>query len=171
VVEQSSMGAGQVGLDDLGECGSGCVIEAGVRIFGADYVRLGSDVYLGHDSFFRAYPEGLLEIGSACWIGPGCFINSFGGVVVGRRVGIGPGVKIITSVHQGGYPHKPIIDTPIVADSVRIADGVDIGAGAILLPGADVGNNAQVGAGAVVTGRVANNDVVAGVPAKSIKSG
>jgi len=171
VVELASLGTGQVGLGDLGECGPGCVIEAGVRIFGAGYVRLGSDVYLGHDSFFRAYPDGWLEIGNACWIGPGCVINSFGGVVVGRRVGIGPGVKIITSMHQGADPDKPIIDRPIVAESVKIADGADIGAGAILLPGAYVGNNAQVGAGAVVTGRVADNDVVAGVPARSISSG
>jgi len=151
VVELASLGTGQVGLGDLGECGPGCVIEAGVRIFGAGYVRLGSDVYLGHDSFFRAYPDGWLEIGNACWIGPG--------------------VKIITSMHQGADPDKPIIDRPIVAESVKIADGADIGAGAILLPGAYVGNNAQVGAGAVVTGRVADNDVVAGVPARSIHSG
>jgi acetyltransferase-like isoleucine patch superfamily enzyme len=154
---------------DLGGLGEGTVIEPGVRIFGPAHVKFGENVYIGHDTFIRAYPQGPLEVGDGCWLGPGCFINSFGGVTLGKRVGLGPGVKIISSVHKGGEAGVAIIDTPLEAAPVEIGDGADIGAGAILLPGARVGAGAQVGAGAVVNSEVAACSVVAGVPARPLK--
>jgi acetyltransferase-like isoleucine patch superfamily enzyme len=169
MVEPQSLGAGEVSTADLEDAGPGCIIEPGVRIFGEGFVRLGSRVYLGHDTFVRAYPKGPLFIGDGCWIGPGCFINSYGGVTLGRRVGLGPGVKILSSQHRGGTPGTPIIDTPLLAEEVVVEDGADVGAGAILLPGARVGAFAQVGAGAVVVGAVAAGAVVAGVPARVIE--
>jgi acetyltransferase-like isoleucine patch superfamily enzyme len=168
MVEPKSLGAGDVSPADLGSAGSGCVIEPGVRIFGGRFVHLGSRVYLGHNAFMRAYPEGPLFIGDGCWIGPGCFINSYGGVTLKKRVGLGPGVKILSSQHRGGTPGTPIIDTPLLAEEVVVEEGADVGAGAILLPGARVGAFAQVGAGAVVAGAVEAGAVVAGVPARVI---
>lgn len=169
MVEPRSLGAGAVSAADLGGAGPGCIIEPGVRIFGERFVHLGSRVYIGHDTFVRAYPKGPLFVGDGCWIGPGCFINSYGGVTLGRRVGLGPGVKILSSRHQGGAPGTPIIDTPLVAEEVVVEEGADVGAGAILLPGARVGAFAQVGAGAVVAGAVDAGAVVAGVPARVIE--
>lgn len=167
--EPRSLGSGRVEPADLGGLGEGTLIEPGVRIFGPAFVRLGEKVYVGHDTFIRAYPQGPLTVGDGCWLGPGCFINSFGGVTLGKRVGLGPGVKIISSVHQGGQADVAIIDTPLSAAHVVIEDGADIGAGAILLPGARVGAGAQVGAGAVVNSEVAAHSVVAGVPARPIR--
>ena len=161
-----SLGDGQVSKAELGSAGPGTVIEPGVRIFGPGFIRLGAGVYVGHDTFMRAYPRGPLKIGAGCWIGPGCFINSFGGVTLGKRVGLGPGVKILSSAHRGQTPGTPIVDTPLRAEEVVVGDGADVGAGAILLPGARVGAGAQVGAGAVVAGEVAAGAVVVGVPAK-----
>jgi acetyltransferase-like isoleucine patch superfamily enzyme len=166
--EPEGLGAGGVSTADLGGVGSGCVIEPGVRIFGERFVHLGSRVYLGHDTFMRAYPEGPLFIGDGSWIGPGCYINSYGGVTLGKRVGLGPGVKILSSQHRGGTPATPIMDTPLLAEEVVVDEGADVGAGAILLPGARVGALARVGAGAVVAGAVPAGAVVAGVPARVI---
>jgi acetyltransferase-like isoleucine patch superfamily enzyme len=45
-----------------------------------------------------------------------------------------------------------------------------IGTGATILPGVTVGKNAIVAAGAVVTENVPDNSIVAGIPAKIIKS-
>lgn len=163
---QTALGEGRVSKADLGGAGPGTVIEPGVRIFGPAFVHLGQSVYVGHDVFMRAYPEGMLTVGDGCWIGPGCFINSFGGVSLGKRVGLGPGVKILSSVHRGDDPGRAIIDTPLESAKVVVEDGADVGAGAILLPGSRVGAGAQVGAGAVVTGEVAAGTVVAGVPAR-----
>ncbi len=164
--EPAALGEGAVAVEQLAGVGQTVVIEAGVRIFCPASVRLGDRVYLGHHVFLRAYPDGQLEIGDGSWLGPGCFVNSYGGVVLGRRVGLGPGVHILSSVHQGGDQDAAIMDRPLVARPVHIEDGADIGAGAILLPGAHIGRQAQVGAGAVVKGLVAAGQVVAGVPAR-----
>jgi acetyltransferase-like isoleucine patch superfamily enzyme len=166
--EPRSLGEGRISLADLSAAGPGCVLEPGVRVFGAAWVRLGARVYVGHDAFLRAYSQGALVIGEGCWIGPGTFINSYGGVTLGKRVGVGPGVKILSSVHAGGGGDTAILDTPLRSAAVSVGDGADIGAGAVLLPGAIVGERAQVGAGAVVTGNVPAHGVVAGVPARPL---
>jgi acetyltransferase-like isoleucine patch superfamily enzyme len=64
----------------------------------------------------------------------------------------------------------PIIQTDLVIKPVRVHDGADIGVNAVLLPGVTVGKGAIVGAGAVVTKDVAPYAIVAGVPAKFLRS-
>jgi acetyltransferase-like isoleucine patch superfamily enzyme len=51
---------------------------------------------------------------------------------------------------------------------IDIRDNVFIGYGAIVLPNVTIGPNAIVAAGAVVTGNVAEGDIVGGVPARPI---
>ena len=53
---------------------------------------------------------------------------------------------------------------------VTIGDSVWIGGSAILLPGVKIGDKSVVGAGAVVTKDVPANVVVAGNPAKIIRT-
>ena len=52
---------------------------------------------------------------------------------------------------------------------VRIGRNVWIGANVTILPGVTIGNGAIVSAGAVVTKDVAENTIVAGVPAKKVR--
>jgi len=161
-----SLGEGVLDASSLGGLGTGSVIEPGLRIFGAAAVVIGAEVYVGHDCFFRAYPEGPLDIGDGSWIGPGCFINSFGGVRIGHRVGLGPGVCILSSAHDLSVVGGPIIDRPLKAARVEIGDGADLGARSVILPGVRVGRMAQVGAGAMVTRDVPEGARVAGSPAR-----
>jgi len=84
-------------------------------------------------------------------------------------VGIGPGVKIITSSHCLDELEKPILNSSIVYAPVILEDGCDIGTGAILLAGVRVGRGAQVGAGAVVTRDVPAYAIVTGVPARVVR--
>lgn len=53
---------------------------------------------------------------------------------------------------------------------IHIGNNVFIGWGTIVLPGVNIGNNVVVGAGSVVTKDIADNSVVAGNPAKFIKT-
>lgn len=53
---------------------------------------------------------------------------------------------------------------------ILIKNGAWIGANAVILPGVTVGKGAIIGAGSVVTKDVKDEDVVCGVPAKSIGS-
>jgi len=51
-----------------------------------------------------------------------------------------------------------------------LGDNVDVGSNVVIIGGIKIGDNAVVGAGSVVLHDVAPGDVVAGNPAKSIKS-
>jgi sugar O-acyltransferase (sialic acid O-acetyltransferase NeuD family) len=56
----------------------------------------------------------------------------------------------------------------IVGPRVKIGEGVLIGAGAILTAGITIGANAQVAPGSLVTQSVEPDDIVFGLPAKSL---
>jgi len=111
-----------------------------------------------------------MHIGSGTWIGQQVFIHSAGGVEIGNNVGLGPGVKILTSYHDDSNPGAPIMDGPLHFAEVVIGDGSDIGVGAVILPGVHLGMGVLVGAGAVVTRDHDNFAVVAGVPARLIRT-
>jgi acetyltransferase-like isoleucine patch superfamily enzyme len=85
-------------------------------------------------------------------------------------VGVGPHVKIITSVHAEAGRDVPILDAPVRFAEVVVEDHADIGVGAIILPGVTVGRGAQVGAGAVVTRDVPAYAVAAGNPARVLRT-
>jgi acetyltransferase-like isoleucine patch superfamily enzyme len=53
--------------------------------------------------------------------------------------------------------------------STRVCRGASIGSGAVILCGVTIGARALIGAGAVVTRDVAPDEVVAGVPARSLR--
>jgi len=57
-----------------------------------------------------------------------------------------------------------------VIKPVVIGYGADVGMNASILPGVHIGANAIVGAGAVVTQDVPEFAIVAGVPAKFLRS-
>ena len=59
---------------------------------------------------------------------------------------------------------------PASAEPVRIGDNVLVGANAVVIEGVQVGNGSVVAAGAIVTQDVPENVVVAGVPARVIKT-
>lgn len=155
---------------DLASCGEGAVFEDGVRIFHPENVSVGRNVYVGHGTILEGWHENALAVGDDTWIGAGCHLHAAGGLRIGRGVGIGPGVKIITSSHRVGPRSEVILDSPVDLAAVSVGDGADIGVGAIVLPGVTIGEGAQVGAGSVVTADVPAWAVVAGNPAKVLRT-
>jgi acetyltransferase-like isoleucine patch superfamily enzyme len=111
-----------------------------------------------------------MSIGSGTWIGQQCFFHSAGSLIIGRNVGIGPGVKVITSFHADEGIEKPILHSRVELAAVTIEDDSDIGVGAIVLPGVTIGRGVQIGAGAVVTSDIPPYSVAVGVPARVIRS-
>ncbi len=167
---RKSHGTGRFAPEQLAACGEGCVFEPGALVFHPERVWLGSHVYLGHGAILKGYHDGDLRIGDGTWIGQQCFFHAAGGLTIGRNVGVGPGVKIITSTHQEAGRDVPILHAPLSFAPVVVEDDADLGVGAILLPGVHVGRGAQVGAGAVVTKDVAAYTIVAGNPARLLRA-
>lgn len=109
-----------------------------------------------------------VRIGSNCWINAGCLMDASETITVGDGVAIGQRVTIITNTHEIGrsqYRAGVSIAFPVV-----VCDGVWIGANATVLPGVVIGPGAIVAAGAVVNKDVAADTLVAGVPARLIRS-
>jgi acetyltransferase-like isoleucine patch superfamily enzyme len=164
-----SQGDGSFEASQLGEIGDHVVFEAGVMVFHPENIFLGNNIYIGHQTILKGYYKNRLEIGDNSWIGQQCFIHAAGGVSIGRNVGVGPGVKILSSFHEEEGIEVPILHSRLEFAPVKIDDDCDLGIGAIVLPGTHIGRGVQAGAGAVLTKDVPDYAVVAGVPARIIR--
>jgi acetyltransferase-like isoleucine patch superfamily enzyme len=164
-----SHGTGSYDSREFAQFGNGVVIEPGVLVFHPENIVLEDNVYIGHYTILKGYYKNQIVIEEGTWIGQQCFLHGAGGLDIGKNVGIGPGVKIITSAHVEEWEGKPILHNPIEFAPVVIEDGADIGIGAIVLMGVTIGCGAQIGAGAVVTRDVPPFAVCAGVPAKVVR--
>ena len=161
-----SHGDGVFHAEQFKRCGPDCVFEAGVLVFHPENIELGANVYVGHHAILKGYYKNVMRIGDETWIGQQAFIHSAGGIDIGARVGIGPGVRIITSMHTEAGRDIPILSSPVQLAPVVIEDDCDLGVGAVILPGVRIGRGAQIGAGAVVTADIPPYSVAVGVPAK-----
>jgi acetyltransferase-like isoleucine patch superfamily enzyme len=164
-----SHGTGEFKPEHFRRLGENIVFEKGVLVFHPENIEIGDNVYIGHYTILKGYYKNLMVIGDHTWIGQQCFFHSAGGLRIGKAVGIGPKVTILTSQHQALDRDVPVYFSPIEFAEVVLEDGCDIGAGAILLPGVRVGEGAIVGAGAVVTHNIPPYEIWAGVPARKIR--
>lgn len=167
-MKRKSHGSGAFQPEDFAILGTGCVFERGVLVFHPENIKIGDDVYVGH-TILKGYHYNKMEIGDETWIGQQCFFHSAGGITIGKAVGIGPAVKILTSQHKNAAADVPVLHAPVEMAPVIIEDGADIGIGAILLPGVTIGKGSIVGAGAVVTKSVPDFTVVVGSPARILR--
>lgn len=166
---RKSHGTGEFKLDQFKSLGENIIFEKGVLVFHPENIEIGSNVYIGHYTILKGYYRNLMIIGDHTWIGQQCFLHSAGGLIIGKAVGIGPGVIILTSQHDASNIEIPVCFTPLKFEQVVIEDGADIGAGSIILPGVKIGKGAIIGAGSVVTHDVPSYEIWAGTPAKKIK--
>jgi len=118
-----------------------------------------------------------ISIGNRVVIRPGCKFFAVphacgqGDITIEDNVLIGSDVHIYVSNHEFSDPETDIYfqgHRPPAA--VRIERGAWIGAKAVILPGITIGKNAVVGAGSVVTKSVPARAIVAGNPARSIRT-
>jgi len=168
-MRHDSHGDGSFRVEQLAHCGPDCVFEAGVLVFHPENIELGTNVYIGHNAILKGYYKNTMRIGDETWIGQQAFLHAAGGIDIGSRVGIGPGVRIITSFHAEAGRATPILSSPVALAPVVIEDDCDLGVGAVVLPGVRIGKGAQIGAGAVVTEDVPSYSIAVGVPAKVVR--
>lgn len=164
-----SHGEGTFEINQFKKIGKNVVFEKGVMVFHPENIIIEDDVYIGHQTILKGYFKGELVIGKGTWIGQQCFIHSAGNLRIGRNVGIGPGVKIITSYHIEEGIKKPVLHSTLLFKEVVIEDDSDLGVGSVILPGVRIGKGVIVGAGAIVTKDVPDYAVVVGSPAKILK--
>ena len=118
----------------------------------------------------------FVEIQKGAFIGKNCKISSHTficeGVYIEDNVFVGHGVMFTNDLfpkatNADGSPQTEA-DWKLIKTIVK--KGASIGSNATILCGITIGENALIGAGSVVTKDVLPNTVVAGVPAKIIKT-
>jgi acetyltransferase-like isoleucine patch superfamily enzyme len=114
--------------------------------------------------------EGFIRIGARSYVGAGSQIFGHRGVEIGSQVLAAPGLLIVPYQHAFDDVSRPIAEQGGQAKPVVIEDDVYLGMGVRVLLGVTVGRGAVVGAGAVVRRDVAPHTVVAGVPARPLRS-
>ena len=149
----------------------------------ADDVKLGTSVRLskfinlygceiGDETKIGAFVEiqKNVTVGKCCKISSHSFICE--GVVIEDNVFIGHGVTFIND----SYPRAATLEGNLQTEAdwkverTVIKKGASIGSGATILANTSIGENAIVGAGSVVTKDVPANSIVAGNPAKILRS-
>ncbi|MCF2442586.1 sugar O-acetyltransferase [Dyadobacter sp. CY345] len=114
-----------------------------------------------HTNFGR-----FIRLGKNVFINHACSFLDIGGIYIEDDVQIGPRVNITSENHPTDTAdRKALILKPVI-----IRQNAWIGAGATILPGVTIGENGVVAAGAVVSRDVPANTIVAGIPAKVIKT-
>lgn len=108
----------------------------------------------------------FISLGKNVFINHNCSFLDIGGITIEDDVQIGPSVNLTSENH----PLDPTDRKTVLPKQITIKRNAWVGAGATILPGVTVGENAIVAAGAVVSRDVPPNTVVAGVPAKVVKT-
>jgi len=103
-----------------------------------------------------------IAIAERTTVGPGLFINRFGGIYVHHEVVIGCNVNITHGTMLGYMNRGAREGSPIIGNEVFF------GSGAKVIGKVRVGDNAAIGVNAVVTKDVPDNGVAVGLPAKVI---
>lgn len=113
--------------------------------------------------------EGPLRIGRNVEIATHCFVAAeAAGIAIGDDAMIGPLAAVIGNNYRYDRLDVPVRVQPKTSKGIRIGSGVWIGAGAVILDGADIGDNVIVTPNSVVSGRVPDNAIVQGNPARVI---
>jgi acetyltransferase-like isoleucine patch superfamily enzyme len=165
------------GYDEFGRAVARAIrlcVEMNAQATDTDQVRERLSEIIGNpvDGSTTIFPPFYTNFGRFTTIGKNVFINhacsflDIGGIVIEDDVMIGPRVNITSENH----PLDPADRKALIPQPVLIRRNAWIGAGATILPGVTIGENAVVAAGAVVSRDVPPDTVVAGVPAKVMKS-
>jgi acetyltransferase-like isoleucine patch superfamily enzyme len=108
-----------------------------------------------------------VKIGENCFIQTHSFSTEPYLIEIGNHVTIAARTMLIT--HDGGVwlfrREEPTMD---LFGKIKIGNNCFIGVGCIILPRTSIGDNCVIGAGSVVRGKIPDNSVVIGNPAKVI---
>lgn len=117
--------------------------------------------------YIKCIENGKLQIGNNCFFNHNCSITCAKSIRIGEGCNIANNVVIVDHDHDvdcGGVKEK------LLTDSVDIESNVWIGANVTILKGVNIGVGAVVAANSVVNKDVPAHTIVAGVPAKVIKT-
>ncbi len=139
----------------------------GVSCSGDVGISLGARVFLGRYGIFQG--TGAVSIGARTYIGNFFNMNCRSSISIGENCMFGNFVTLVDNNH-GAEPGADMIDQPFDSAPIVVERNCWLGEKVTVLAGVTIGENSIVAAGSVVTRSVPPDSVVAGVPAKLVRS-
>ncbi len=145
-----------------------CMVSPRAEVELSPLLKIGKGTQISSFTKIKA-SDGPLEIGAGVSIGTNCFISADqGGVRIGDYCLISPNVTIIGNNYKYDRLDVPICQQEKTSKGITIGDNVWIGAGVAILDGARIGAGAIIAPNSVVSGKIAENAIVQGNPAKTV---
>ena len=111
-----------------------------------------------------------IEMGDRVSFNYGCYVNGYGGLLIGDDSNFGPYVLIHTANHEFGDGTTAIAELGWRDEGpITIGPKVWVGMGACILPGTTIGEGCVVGAGGVVVNDLEPWTINVGNPARPVK--
>lgn len=157
-------------------------VDGSISIRGEKYITIGDCTHLGNGCVITAWDKTadggthtpVIRIGSNCSIGEYNNITATHRIEIGDNLLTGRWVTITDNSHgttdTESLQMAPLMRPVVNKGPVIIGKNVWIGDKATILPGVKIGDGAVIGANSVVTKDVEPYSVVAGIPAKIIKT-
>lgn len=157
--------------------GKGLILEDGcfINALSKGGILIGNNVSVGRNSIIECtgviseLGENLI-IEDNVGISANAFISVRGSLKIGGNTIMGPGVSIHAENHNFANLDIPIRKQGVTRQGIEIGEDCWIGAKAVILDGVKIGKGVIIAAGALVNKDINDYEIVAGVPAKVIKS-
>jgi acetyltransferase-like isoleucine patch superfamily enzyme len=151
------------------EIGPGLLKGRGVRLVVYGRLSIGRNVILSDGCALEIGPHGHLTLGEGAFVGRGTVIRSDESITIGRHCMVAEHCSIRDQDHVAD-PDLRRHETASVTSPIHLGEHVWVGAGARILRGSELGDGAVVAANAVVRSQFPPGVVVAGVPARVVKT-
>jgi acetyltransferase-like isoleucine patch superfamily enzyme len=133
-------------------------------------LHIGNNFRILRNATVNTIEKGRIEIGNNVHVGEGTIISAHHLIRIGNDVLIGPHNVIVDLSHGKESFDIPMRLQPLQSKPIHIQNNVWISSQCVILPGVTLGEGSIIGAGAVVTKDVAPYSIVAGIPARVIKT-
>ena len=160
---------------ELKSLGENCILDVGLRIFGANNISIGDYTWIDAYTSLHAM-LGPITIGKRIHISPFCVINTGSeGVEIQDYVGVSTGCHIYghTEMHKEGKrisgPMIPWRYKGFHSGRVVLEKDSFLGANCVVFPGVTVGEGAVIGSGSIVNKDIPPWSVAVGSPARVVR--
>jgi len=134
-------------------------------------VSIGDDVVIGANAYINPVKEGIISIGSGSNIGRRVTLSALKKITIGKNCLFGYDVSVLDHDHDVMKKNIPSSQAPLGRpQEVVIGDDSFVGAHSFILKGVRLGKHCVVGAGSVVTKSYPSYSVIAGSPARLIRT-
>lgn len=141
-----------------------------IYLSGIRRISIGSRTRIFPGARLEAHNNGMITIGDNVSIGENVHIISSKSIVIEGGTLMAENIFIADSDHNYSDISKPVHEQDLSLKSTKIGKNCFIGVGSAILAGTKLGRNCVVGACSVVRGEFPDYSVIAGNPAKLIKT-